>query len=466
MDSAERSPDGRGRTSNTTQVRSKRSPQPRAARTWTAFGESKTAKQWAADPRCTIAYGTLYQRLRTLKMPPEQAIARSLRDVEQFEALGERKSIYQWSQDPTCAVTYSGLADRVKDGVPMQDALTRAGSLLRRPKVGRRYTAFGEERTLKEWAADPRCMVSATLVRKRMAAGLSPEAAILAGGLSRKGAKQYEAFGVRMALHEWVRDPRCRCSFRTLVARLKTGMTFPLALVDPSTTGAQSGSVKLEAFGESRSLGDWARDPRCLVPEYTLRHRTRRGLPLQQAMTTPAEGPSYAAFGETKTVEEWLRDPRAAIVRGTLMNRLMLGEPFEEALTRPPKPSYRPPRTYAVTISGETKSITEWSKDPRCKISESALRKRIREGMPPEQALSASFVNAGHATYRAFGEDKILEQWARDPRCLVPRGTLRQRIFNGEPCETAMMRPSMRKLRPIWEPTKSVGHPAMAQPSR
>ncbi len=45
----------------------------------TAFGETKNIAQWAEDPRCTVAYQTLYQRLTTLQLPPEEAITRPLK---------------------------------------------------------------------------------------------------------------------------------------------------------------------------------------------------------------------------------------------------------------------------------------------------------------------------------------------------------------------------------------------------
>lgn len=40
-----------------------------------AFGERKTASEWADDPRCTVCYYTLVQRIRKLKWDHEQALS-------------------------------------------------------------------------------------------------------------------------------------------------------------------------------------------------------------------------------------------------------------------------------------------------------------------------------------------------------------------------------------------------------
>lgn len=47
-------------------------------------------------------------------------------------------------------------------------------------------------------------------------------------------------------------------------------------------------------------------------------------------------------------------------------------------------------KVVGVTAFGETKSVTEWSEDPRCVVTVNALMYRIRAGnMSPEQAITA-----------------------------------------------------------------------------
>lgn len=44
---------------------------------------------------------------------------------------------------------------------------------------------------------------------------------------------------------------------------------------------------QVEAFGEAKSVPEWADDPRCTVSYATLRERLRRDWPAEQAIITP-----------------------------------------------------------------------------------------------------------------------------------------------------------------------------------
>lgn len=86
------------------------------------------------------------------------------------------------------------------------------------------------------------------------------------------------------------------------------------------------------------------------------------------------------------------------------------------------------------TYLGETKSVKAWAKDERCAVSESCLRKRIKNGLSFEEA----FTNPKHEKsgtkpkqeYTLFGETKSIPQWAEDHRCLVSINTLYARLIN------------------------------------
>lgn len=96
-----------------------------------------------------------------------------------------------------------------------------------------------------------------------------------------------------------------------------------------------------------------------------------------------------SCWGETKPLTEWLRDPRCVVGRGALETRLTYGWPLERALTYPPDPAHTSASVY-VSCWGETKTIAEWSRDPRCVVSYERAHARIRIGWPPEQALTLS----------------------------------------------------------------------------
>ena len=101
----------------------------------------------------------------------------------------------------------------------------------------------------------------------------------------------------------------------------------------------------LTAFGESKSLANWTRDPRCLVTSTTLNRRLQLGWAVEAALTEPLkEQHEYAnkgkrvhyitAFGETKTMKQWFNDPRCtARTYMVLFHRLRRYPDSEQAIT-------------------------------------------------------------------------------------------------------------------------------------
>ena len=99
---------------------------------------------------------------------------------------------------------------------------------------------------------------------------------------------------------------------------------------------------------------------------------------------------------------------------------------------------------------GESKTLMEWAKDPRCKVPNLRLRTRLIKGWKIEDALSR-IPAVGNRNVEAFGDSKSLYQWAKDPRCLVTQNTLRYRMLNGESLEEAMSRPAENaKTKAFW----------------
>ncbi len=41
-----------------------------------------------------------------------------------------------------------------------------------------------------------------------------------------------------------------------------------------------------------------------------------------------------------------------------------------------------------ITAFGETKCLTDWTKDPRCVVTRECIQKRLRRGFSPEEALT------------------------------------------------------------------------------
>lgn len=124
---------------------------------------------------------------------------------------------------------------------------------------------------------------------------------------------------------------------------------------------------------------------------------------------------NITAWGETKCLSEWVRDPRCLISRRAYKYRLTRGLSPEEALSSPSWPhrqltSDRAPKTgiqrnnINVTAFGETKNLTAWSKDPRCKVNRYTIQNRLNVGMNPEKAISMPALRGRQRPPQFLGE--------------------------------------------------------------
>lgn len=133
----------------------------------------------------------------------------------------------------------------------------------------------------------------------------------------------------------------------------------------------------------------------------------------------------------------------SAVSRKTIRRRLDKGHGVADAVTLP---AYHE-TSRMVTAFGETKKLSDWCLDSRCSVPYSALLYRIDSGWAPEDAVSrpsgeilANQRNA--AKVAAFGESKSIPQWSRDPRCRCGKSALRQRIVEYKwPAEMAILTP-------------------------
>jgi hypothetical protein len=170
----------------------------------------------------------------------------------------------------------------------------------------------------------------------------------------------------------------------------------------PITTG---NAIMLEAFGETKSVVDWARDARSRVAANTIYARIRSKWEPEEAITTPpsgnlvskmkeASGRLFEAYGESKPMTAWLKDPKCEVSYAALWRRLNKGIPFEQALkSNRPNPSGSDLLRLGskpLDAFGESKSLREWLNDPRCEIREVSLRVKLKQGIPLEQALRKS----------------------------------------------------------------------------
>lgn len=436
-----------------------------------AFGEAKTVTEWARDPRCRVSKVAIGKRLRA-GWELERALTVRIYDDNVHEAFGERMTLKDWSKDPRCVVTYGSLQKRVSGGKPLEQAMTTPADTIHRagPKDDRIWLAFGEGKTLAQWTKDPRCAVCRGTLQRRLEEGVDPETAIT----SPRAMPPFKcsAFGETKRLAAWARDSRAAVSYETLYQRLEAGWDFTEALTTAPGKTPPSGAgpagrrrIAMEAFCESKTIAEWARDPRCLVSDALIRQRLQKGWTLEEAMTTRLDDKNLReAFGERKTLKDWAKDPRCVATYHALVQRVHSGRPLEQAMAGP-MAAYKPgPRDERIWHAfGEAKTIAQWLKDPRCMAGRGLLVKRLDKGMDPEMAIRTPRA-VPPRTYSAYGETKTLATWAKDPRAKVSHTTMYSRLEAGWDFVQALITPPLQEAHPRGPNTVRAGAPVQRVP--
>jgi hypothetical protein len=189
----------------------------------------------------------------------------------------------------------------------------------------------------------------------------------------------------------------------------------------------------ITAFGESKALSSWARDPRCLVKKEALRTRLALGWDPEDAITRAKHDQPTLQFtyGErTLSLRGWVE--QSGIKYHTLYARIRTqGLSLEEALAKGPDGEhFRQP----VTAFGETKPIYRWGVDPRANASTSTIRKRIKAGWNPQIAITEAPENRSTLgtgqPYSAWGQRMSLPDWGRLSG--IPEEVIRGRMHRHE----------------------------------
>lgn len=103
---------------------------------------------------------------------------------------------------------------------------------------------------------------------------------------------------------------------------------------------------------------------------------------------------NYTAFGETKCLFDWGKDPRSKVTVWALRSRLDRGKwaDVEKAITTPQTSRREISRAMKtnrmLTAFGETKCLNAWLEDPRCTVRVDSLRDRLEKGWEDEKAIA------------------------------------------------------------------------------
>lgn len=277
-----------------------------------AFGEKKTAKQWAMDRRCVLNYVTLLARF-VRGWGKEAAIIIPIDACKKrYEAFGTEKNIVGWLADYRCKVPASVLLERLEQSKSFEQAITTP-EFGRQPEVFRlkkpshdqsaatraKYVAFGEAKSLKAWSNDPRCKLSYHRLTIRIQSKMPFEAIIVFS--ADELAKAYYAFETVKKLASWLKDSRITIPASILKQRMESGERFESAVQRPpnrpllkkppkyGSSGKQRRDLdkailnlqeewniaKLTIYGLSKTASQWSKDPRCEVSYPTIVNRMR-----------------------------------------------------------------------------------------------------------------------------------------------------------------------------------------------
>lgn len=145
----------------------------------------------------------------------------------------------------------------------------------------------------------------------------------------------------------------------------------------------------LTAFGETKSYGEWVEDARAGSGLTISAIVARAGndwisedivtKPVSKIRGQSPDAPLIPAFGESKTLHEWANDDRCVVSKHCLWQRMKNGWGAEKAMTAPTAKNAG--QLY------EGKSVLQWSKDPACEVSYKVLNARLKKGIPLTTAL-------------------------------------------------------------------------------
>lgn len=175
--------------------------------------------------------------------------------------------------------------------------------------------------------------------------------------------KQFEDYGGRgiCVFENWIDDFECFYEW-CVVNGYQSGLTLERRDNDKgynpdncyfATRKEQSRNTRrnknITAWGETKCLFDWGKDPRCLIGVWGLRNRHDRGkwTDMEAMISSPKEDRKkvqrnnkrtvmITAFGETKCMTAWLEDSRCLVKIDSFRDRLAKGWSAEKTMGTPP----------------------------------------------------------------------------------------------------------------------------------
>lgn len=149
----------------------------------------------------------------------------------------------------------------------------------------------------------------------------------------------------------------------------------------------------------------------------------------------------HLAFGEYKTARKWSEDARCIVTHSLIKNRIKLGWPMEKSITTPNLIDL----LQKYKAFGEEKTLVEWIKDPRCNISVEGFRKRLKSKRYSIEEIISNPRTDTAIRHRAFGEEKTKREWVQDFRCIVSYSVLNDRLKRKWDVEKSLTTPTINR---------------------
>ena len=335
----------------------------------------------------------------------------------------------------------------------------------------RGFTAFGETKRLECWLADPRCVVSAETIRRRQQRGWTLERALTEPLTQRPPRAPFTVTTIPLGASFG------RLTVISPVERVKLAPPYKKRYAYYYTCQCACGtsSVRVTAnnllVGMTRSCGclrrEQTREQSIIHGQATRGKRPTRLYRLWHAMKRQcldANDADYAQYGARgiAVCSAWLDDFGAfcawALSHGYTdtahLQRHTLSGDFTPAncawstkrLHELQRSDYQKQNSRLLTAFHATMSMAAWSRDPRCSVALVVLKARLSQGWDVERALTTpARPHAPRRTLTAFGETKSTSGWLADPRCVVSRKLLFNRLDRGWTLERALTTPPESK---------------------
>lgn len=214
-------------------------------------GKCLTATAWSRQPECQVSRKTLKSRLDA-GIPIDEALQTASKTYTFRGTI--YKTIDELSALPECRVSRSTVTNRLRDGWSVERAVTTGG------QEPMKLEAYGRELTLSEWLDAPEAsgsLESSSAISWRLQQGWTPEDAI--STKSSRELEVYSAFGKQLPLVSWAAEPKCVVTLSTLRRRIAMGMGIESALTTPPLRVSQlemEMSEFLNSYGVEYTTGD------------------------------------------------------------------------------------------------------------------------------------------------------------------------------------------------------------------